>query len=68
MRSRLRRTGMGLIEGDLFGPVSSQVCRNGVMAAVLARAGMQAVSTMIEGTPACTAAIAVRFPTDSKQA
>jgi 2-methylcitrate dehydratase PrpD len=41
--------GMGLIEGDLFEPVTSQISRNGVMAAVLARAGMQTVSTMIEG-------------------
>jgi 2-methylcitrate dehydratase PrpD len=41
--------GMGLIEGDLFEPIQSQVARNGVMAAVLAREGMQAASTMIEG-------------------
>jgi 2-methylcitrate dehydratase PrpD len=41
--------GMGLIEGDLFEPIQSQVARNGVMAAVLAREGMRTVSTMIEG-------------------
>jgi hypothetical protein len=41
--------GMGLIEGDLFAPLSSQVARNGVMAAVLAREGMGTVSTTIEG-------------------
>jgi 2-methylcitrate dehydratase PrpD len=41
--------GMGLIEGDLFEPIQSQVARNGVMAAVLAREGMQAASTTIEG-------------------
>jgi 2-methylcitrate dehydratase PrpD len=41
--------GMGLVAGGVFVPVQAQVARNGVMAAVLARAGMQEMSTMIEG-------------------
>jgi 2-methylcitrate dehydratase PrpD len=41
--------GMGLVAGGVFVPVQAQVARNGVMAAVLARAGMQEMPTMIEG-------------------